>query len=1310
MFDTNKLAAIHLGLASPAMIESWADKDANGNPLEVTRAETVNYRSQKPEKDGLFCEKIFGPTKDYECACGKYKKKVYAGTRCEKCGVLCTTKSVRREKMSFIKLAAPVTHIWYLKGSPSRIAEVLGAGPKSIEEVVYFVSHIVLNTGGCPDITYKEVLNETEATTRFQIILVNAINNGLIVKGTADYDTALGHLDDLENLHALDFDTIAEFLSKFYVGLEFGIGAEAIEKLLSEVDLEKEIAGVNEELNACKEASNKKEGTNATISQKEKQLAKRLEILEAFKSSGNKPEWMVLTNLPVIPPDLRPMLPLDGSRFASADLNELYRRVIQRNNALKQFMQTFGTTVQLINQKRLLQEAVDALIDNGKRQKSVVSQNNRPLKSLSAALKGKQGRFRQNLLGKRVDYSGRSVIAVGPTLRMDECGIPREMAVQLFKPFIARRLVDKGFASSVKIAESEHIENNTPQMWTCLEEIVKEHPVLLNRNPTLHRLGIQAFHPRLVDGRAIRLFPLATTAYNADFDGDQMNVHVPLSNEAIWEAENLMLGSKNILGPKDGQPIVTPSKDMLLGNYYLTMEETVEDYLAKAKEAREQNNIDKAEKMELYAKCEGKVFTCEEEVLVAYQTNQIHLHNRIAVRGSGMHNKTFTDKQNESYLVTTAGKIIFNQIFDKSFPYLNYTGDDNYIATPDKFFLGKGTNIKEAIKEMPVNKPFTKKNLTTIIDNFLKMFGVEETSEMLNKLKDQGFMYSTKAAVTVSLFDIVDVEEKDKLIQEAEDEVDKYQEAYEEGLLTDAERHNLVLKKWDGTTKEIGKRVAEKFTSNPRNPFFMMSESGAGGKTEHLNQLAGMKGSMSTPSGEIIELPIKSCYKNGLTVTEFFNSTHGTRKGGADTALKTADSGYLTRRLVDVGQDIIVREEDCGCKKGIVIKTIIDTNEFREGSASDDIIEPFRARIVGRFTMTDVLDEDGKVIVPANTLITETLADAIEAAHVDQVEIRSTFTCKTKNGVCQKCYGTNLATSKLVAIGDAVGIMAAQSIGEPGTQLTMRNFNTGGVAGGTDITEGLPRIQELFECRPPKGQAKISEITGTITEITQKDGKYTIVVDDGKNTKAYDTVYNAKLAPALIDNKEFVLPKRELQVGDKVLAGQRLTVGSINPRDLLSITKDRQIVENYILSEIQKVYLKNQKISISDKHIEIMVRQMFKKAQVLDNGSTNLEIGSKIPFEKYEEEKSKIKLSEGQKMPVVAPIVLGISKAALDSDSFLSAASFQETTKVLTDATIKGKIDKLMGLKENVIVGKLIPCGTGLYENPRFATDDEDLK
>ena len=1269
MFDVNRFAAIQVGLASPEKIREWSHG-------EVLKPETINYRSQKPERDGLFCERIFGPSKDYECYCGKYKKVRYSGIICEKCGVEVTTKSVRRERMGHIDLAAPVAHIWYLKGIPSRMAQILNVSPKDLEEVIYFISRICLNPGTQKYIKYREILDEKRAREAFDAILQEIQNT--LEKEDPDYARCDDILLRIRNpKETFDFHSIANFINK-YTGAEFGMGAEAVQQLLREVDLEKEFKEVQDELAELRDSK-------SSQNPKKAKLIKRLEVIESFRQSDNKPEWMVLDVLPVIPPELRPMLPLDGGRFATSDMNDLYRRVISRNIRLKKLLEIKAPSVILMNEKRMLQEAVDALIDNGRRAKAVVGPSGRQLKSLSHSLKGKQGRFRQNLLGKRVDYSGRSVIAIGPTLKMNQCGIPREMAVQLFKPFIISKLIKQGIVPGNKQAD-RLIERYDERIWQILDEVIVDHPVLLNRAPTLHRLGIQAFEPKLVDGRAIRLHPLVCAAFNADFDGDQMAVHVPLSNEAIWEARHLMLGSNNILGPKDGKPIVTPSQDMVLGNYYLTTEETAEGFKAQADKARKWGNPEKANRYDLYAQCEGKVFSSPEEAIVAYQTKQIHMQNRIAIRASAMHNPTFTPEQNRCYLVTTVGKLIFNQIFPKDFPYVNCTDLANLAQTPDYFFLRPGENIKECIHKMPLNGPFKKKELGKVINNFFGRYGTKETSIMLDKLKDQGFKYATFAGVTVSLSDIVILNEKQAIFDEAEKEIQEYTDFYNDGLLTNDERHEHVVKIWSKVKDDITDILYDRFAENSRNPIFMMADSGARGDKSNFAQLAGMRGLMNNPTGEVIELPIKSSFREGLNVSEYFISTHGARKGGADTALKTAQSGYLTRRLVDVAHDVIVREEDCGTDHGTVVRKIVD-------SFDGSTIEEFRDRLVGRYSMHDVISpKTGEVIVKKNEMINEKEADEIIASGIEEVEIRTLFTCKTKDGVCKKCYGRNLATGEPVEIGEAVGVMAAQSIGEPGTQLTLRTFHTGGVAGGSDITRGLPRVQELFEARNPKGVALISEISGKVSDIDEYDsGKFKITVANDLEERVYDTPFNAKV---------------KVKVGDEVYNGQMLTEGTINPKELLKVA-DVSAVEDYILKEVQKVYRPVQGIEISDKHIEVIVRQMFRRVKVLDSGDTALLPGVKTSVQEFTAANKKA-LLEGKRPATATPVILGITKASLETDSFLSAASFQETTKVLSDAATKGKIDYLHGLKENVIIGKLIPAGTGLYKNRRFATEGFD--
>lgn len=1180
MANTNKFSAIQIGLASPEKIREWSYG-------EVKKPETINYRSQKPEKDGLFCEKIFGPSKDWECSCGKYKKVRYKGVVCDRCGVEVTKSAVRRERMGHIELATPIAHIWYLKGIPSRMGLILDMSPKQLEEIIYFVSYVVIDKGSTP-LEYKQVLSERDYRKCFE---------------------QFGHT------------------------FEAQIGAEAIQTLLQQVDLDGEFAKVTKEL---KEAQG----------QKRTKLLKRLEAIEAFRTSSNEPEWMILEALPVIPPDLRPMLQLDGGRFATSDLNDLYRRVITRNNRLKKLLELGTPSIIVQNEKRMLQEAVDALIDNGRRSKPITGAGGRALKSLSHTLKGKQGRFRQNLLGKRVDYSGRSVIAVGPDLKMYQCGIPREMALNLFKPFVINGLVRDQLATNIKAAE-RLIDKMDDRIWPIVEEVIQQHPVLLNRAPTLHRLGIQAFEPKLVEGRAIRLHPLVTPAFNADFDGDQMAVHVPLGEEAIQEARQLMLGSNNILGPKDGKPIVTPSQDMVLGNYYLTLED--EGGLG-----------------------EGTVFADRNEVDHAYFAKTVGLHTRVAIKAGALRNETFTEAQNECYLITSVGKILFNDIFDRKFPFINDPSGENLIATPDKYFVPMGTDIKEHIKKQPLIKPLNKKSLGKIIDEVFKHSAMSDTSLMLDKLKDQGFYYSTIAGTTVSVYDIQVPEAKYEIFEKADQKLEQIKKFYNKGKLTESERYQNVIKLWTSVKDEVQEVVRLEFESDDRNPIFIMSDSGARGSLSNFTQLVGMRGLMSNPKGETIELPIKSSFREGLTASEFFISTHGARKGSTDTALKTADSGYLTRRLVDVAQEVIISEEDCGTDRGFVVTELYNNDD-------KSVIVPLHDRLVGRYSQKDIFHPETKeLIVGAGEMINEALADEIVFAGITSVEIRSVLGCNAKGGVCRKCYGRNLATGNLVDLGEAVGIMAAQSIGEPGTQLTMRTFHDGGVAGGADITQGLPRIQELFEARNPKAKSIISEIEGEVTNLIDNAGRMEVIVTNDLETRSYLAPYGAKI---------------RVRVGDHVTVGSKITKGSIDPKELLSVA-DVEAVENYIIKEVQKVY-RIQGIEISDKHIEIIVKQMLRKMKIVEGGETGCLPGTNINVNAFTELNKQV-LKEGKHPAVARPVLLGITKASLETESFLSAASFQETTKILTDASIKGKKDHLIGLKENVLIGKLLPAGTGL--------------
>ena len=1266
MFDVKKLSAIKVGLASPETIRGWSHG-------EVLKPETINYRSQKPEMQGLYCEKIFGPAKDYECHCGKYKKIRYAGVVCEKCGVEVISKEVRRERMGHIELASPCTHIWYLKGIPSRIGLLLDVSPKHLEEVAYYAAHICLNPGRSEVLTYREFVNEKNGREIFIPALKEVQDRGEewgLIPGSDDWNRSEELIARLENPgEVFDFQGCYNFLRKFN-NVEFSEGAGAIKRLLSEVDLDAESEEINRKIKA------------ATTSNRSK-LTKRLEVIEAFRHSDNKPEWMVLDVIPVIPPDLRPMLQLDGGRFATSDLNDLYRRVISRNNRLKKLIDMNSPSVLLMNEKRMLQEAVDALIDNGRRNKPVTGPGGRPLKSLSSGLKGKQGRFRQNLLGKRVDYSGRSVIAVGPTLKMYECGLPREMAVQLLRPFIACELLKRGLANAHKTAD-KIIDRYSPVVLDIVEEIIGKHPVLLNRAPTLHRLGIQAFQPRLVDGRAIRLHPLVCTGFNADFDGDQMAVHVPLSKAAQEEALHLMLASNNILGPKDGKPIVTPSQDMVLGNYYLTLEATKEDFLKKAKALKE-TDPEEAERYELYAASEGKVFKSVDDVILAYQTKQIHLHNRIAILGKALMKKGFTEEMNKSYLITSVGKIIFNQIFPSDFPYLNAVTPANIAGDLPEYFVPMGSDIKTIIANSPLRSPVKKGDLGKIINEIFQRYdrkGNPKTSSVLDKMKDQGFQYATIAGFTISINDIHIVEGKEKILDAGDKKVAEIQEMYELGMLTEEERHKSVVDVWNGVLAEVRTKLTEQVNKDTRNPIFMMSDSGARGNISNITQLAGMRGLMGNTSGGTIELPVKRCFREGMTVSEFFIATHGARKGGADTALKTADSGYLTRRLVDVSQDVIVREVDCGTDHGFKVKEIRDTSR-------NAIIVKLFDRLVGRYALNDIVNpKTREVLVKGNTMINEEAAKAIVDAGIEEVEIRSLFGCETKDGVCIHCYGRNLATGREVQVGEAVGIMAAQSIGEPGTQLTMRTFHTGGVA-GSDITQGLPRVQELFEARNPKGEALISEIPGTITKIEEKNGCYLVTVRNDLEEKTYTTAFGAKL---------------RVKKGDKVINGGKITEGAIDPKKLLEVS-DVTAVEKYIIKEVQKVY-SAQSIGISDKHIEVIVRQMLRKVYVIDAGDTDLIAGTRASINTFTNKNNEA-IVNGKRPAVFSPLILGITKAALETDSFLSAASFQETTRVLTDAAIKGKVDYLHGLKENVITGHLIPAGRGLMSDE---ASDELLK
>ena len=1180
MIEVNNIKGIRIGIASPEKIRSWSYG-------EIKKPETINYRTLKPERDGLFCEKIFGPTKDFECSCGKYKRLRYKNVVCDRCGVEVTRSKVRRERMGHIELASPCSHIWFFKGVPSKMGLVLDMSPRDLEEVLYFVSYVVINPGSAP-LEKKQTLSDKEYRAYYE---------------------------------------------KYGNTFEVGMGAEAIKKLLEEVDVDAEIEKLNKEL----------EGATG---QKRIRLVKRLDCLVAFQTSGNKPSWMVLDVIPVIPPELRPMIQLDGGRFATSDLNDLYRRIINRNNRLKKLLELGAPSIIVQNEKRMLQEAVDTLFDNGRRGRSISGAGNRPLKSLSSMLKGKQGRFRQNLLGKRVDYSGRSVIVVGPSLKMYECGLPKDMALELFKPHVINGLVSRGLAHNIKGAK-KLIDNKDDCVWDVVEDVITEYPVMLNRAPTLHRLGIQAFEPKLVGGKAIRLHPLVCAAFNADFDGDQMAIHVPLSEEAKAEARILMLGANNILKPSDGKPIVTPSQDIFLFYYYITVEY-----------AGEEN--------------EGKVYKNSNEAIMAYERREITLHTRIAVPVSSFKYKLFTDDVKDKYLVTTAGKLIFNEILPDTFPYINEPTKDNIEGiTPSKYFLERGTNIPEAIASMPVAGAFAKKTLQQIIAQVFRRYKTTETSMMLDRLKDLGFKYSTISGITFSLFDIKTSTHKAEFVAEGQEKVNKINKQFQRGLITDEERHNSVCDAWNAVNGKVQQELKKIAEEDVRNPIFMMMTSGARGSLNQFSQMAGMRGLMAKPNGDSIEIPITTSLYEGHSVNEFFINTHGARKGTADTALKTANSGYLTRRLVDVAQDIIIKEEDCGCKSGLVVSDFIDD---KDGS----VIESLSERIIGRYTAKKVINPETKeVIIDKNEQITETIANKIVKAGIKSVEIRSVLTCRSETGICQKCYGNNLATGNLVENGEAVGIMAAQSIGEPGTQLTMRTFHSGGVAGAEDITQGLPRVEEIFEARNPKGKATIAEITGKITKIEDANGKWEITIMNDADCRKHTTTYGAKL---------------RVEEGMEVNAGDRLTEGTISPKELLAVT-DAITTQEYILREIQKVF-KSQGVDIADKHIEVIASRMINKMRITDAGDTDLVAGLSVSIRKFMA-KNKPVILEGKVPATGYPIILGITKSSLETDSFLSAASFQETTRVLTDAAIKGKVDELKGLKENVILGKLIPAGTG---------------
>ena len=1162
----NTFNAIKIGLASPELIREWSYG-------EVKKPETINYRTLKPERDGLFCERIFGPQKDWECHCGRYKKVRYKGKICERCGVEVTKSKVRRERMGHIELAAPVSHIWYFKGIPSRMGLILDMSPRLLEKVLYFAAYIVTDPGEGTGLIKKQILTERE---------------------------------------------YRDMREKFEDDFEAAMGAEAIQKLLKELDLEQLSADLKAELK------------NAT-GQKRVRIIKRLEVVEAFRQSGNRPEWMIMDVVPVIPPEIRPMVQLDGGRFATSDLNDLYRRVINRNNRLKRLLELGAPDIIVRNEKRMLQEAVDALIDNGRRGRPVTGPNNRPLKSLSDMLKGKQGRFRQNLLGKRVDYSGRSVIVVGPDLKIYQCGLPKEMAIELFKPFIMKRLVQTGVASNIKSAK-KMVERGKPEVWDALETVIKGHPVLLNRAPTLHRLGIEAFEPILVEGRAIKLHPLVCTAFNADFDGDQMAVHLPLSVEAQAEARLLMLSANNLLKPQDGKPVTVPSQDMVLGSYYLTIDRDTE-------------------------KGAGKVFRNEDEALMAYDEGVIGIHAPIKVRRS-----VVVDGETVTGIVdATAGRLIFNQKIPQ-----------------DLGFIERHT--KEDMLKLEIMQTCGKKQLGKIIDKCIRKHGFNTTAEVLDAIKAMGYKYSTKGALTVSFSDIAVPEQKQSLIEASEKKVAAIDRKYKRGFITDAERYRLVVKEWEETTKVVTDALQEKMESDRFNPIHMMAQSGARGSINQIRQLAGMRGLMANAAGRTIEIPVKSNFREGLSVLEYFISARGARKGLADTALRTADSGYLTRRMVDVSQEVIIREEDCGAKIGIWVEDIMEGNSC---------IEPLAERLVGRYPVDDVIHpETGEVLQRKEDMMTEQDADRIVAAGIKKVQIRTVLQCRARKGVCAHCYGSNLAFNAECAMGEAVGVIAAQSIGEPGTQLTMRTFHSGGIA-GSDITQGLPRVEELFEARKPKKVATLAEIGGVVTiEESKRTTVRTVNVVNQQTgeTKSYQLASSSGI---------------RVHDGDVIPQGFQLNEGALNPHDILRILNPRA-VEDYLLKEVQKVY-RQQGVDLNDKHIEVIVRQMMRKIKVEDAGDTDLLPGAMLTILELEDANEKVQErmdagETGLTFATASPVLMGITKAALATESFLSAASFQETTRVLTDAAIKGKVDPLTGLKENVLIGKLIPAGSGLKE------------
>ncbi len=1155
---------LKIGVASDEKIREWSKG-------EVKKPETINYRTLKPEKDGLFCERIFGPTKDWECHCGKYKRVRYKGIVCDRCGVEVTKSKVRRERMGHIELAAPVAHIWYFKGIPSRIALLLDVSPRNLEKIIYFAAYIVVDKG-TSGLEKCQVLNEKE-------------------------------------YHEAE----EKYGKKSFVAK---MGAEALRELLQEIDLDKLCNQIEKELKNASE-------------QKKVKLVKRLDTVESFRISGNRPEWMIMNVIPVIPPELRPMVQLDGGRFATSDLNDLYRRVINRNNRLKRLLELGAPEIIVRNEKRMLQESVDALIDNGRRGRPVTGAGNRPLKSLSDMLKGKQGRFRQNLLGKRVDYSGRSVIVVGPELKIYQCGLPKEMAVELFKPFVMRELVGRGIAQNIKNAK-RMVERLKPEVWGILEDVIKDHPVMLNRAPTLHRLGIQAFEPVLVEGRAIKLHPLVCEAFNADFDGDQMAVHLPLSPEAQAEARYLMLSTNNLLKPQDGKPVAVPRLDMILGSYYLTMVLDGE-------------------------KGEGKYFKDPDEAIMAFENHDVGIHAKIFVRIT----KEINGEMKSQKIETSVGRIIFNQGIPQDLGFINR---------------------KEDPFQYEISFPVMKKSMGTIIEKVIRIHGLSESAEVIDYIKALGYKYATLAGITYSMYDVKVPEAKKELLKEADQKVENIRKQYARGLITNDERYNAVINVWEDTTNKVTAAMEENFDN--LNPVYMMVKSGARGNMGQLRQIAGMRGLMASTTGKAVEIPIKSSFAEGLDALEYFISAHGARKGLSDTALRTADSGYLTRRLVDVSQDIIVREEDCGTNDGIYIYDIKDGNQ---------IIEKMQERLIGRFSIENVIDpETNEIIVDTDTMITEDIAEKIISAGIQKLKVRSVLGCRSKHGVCQKCYGMGLARRDLVSIGEAVGIIAAQSIGEPGTQLTMRTIHSGGVAGVADITQGLPRVEELFEARKPKGLAIVSEIDGKV-KIKETKKKKEVIITSNTESKTYTIPFGSKM---------------KVKEGDLVEAGEPLIEGSINPNEILAI-KGPEGVYEYLISEVQKVY-RNQGVDINDKHIEVIGRQMLKKVKIEDSGDTDLFPGVLIDMYEFEE-KNRLAIQEGKRPATGKRVLLGITKASLATDSFLSAASFQETTRVLTEAAIKGKVDDLIGLKENVIIGKLIPAGTGMskYQNIHIDTEQK---